>query len=61
MKFIVDAQLPKRLSSWIQDQGFDCLHTLDLPEQNLTQDTVIIQIAENKVVELGNQSIIMHF
>jgi predicted nuclease of predicted toxin-antitoxin system len=32
MKFIVDAQLPRKLALWLQSQGFDALHTLDLPD-----------------------------
>jgi predicted nuclease of predicted toxin-antitoxin system len=45
MKFIVDAQLPKRLAYWIKDQGHDVIHTLDLPSQNLTEDGVIIRLS----------------
>ncbi|MEM1134361.1 MAG: DUF5615 family PIN-like protein [Bacteroidota bacterium] len=45
MKFVIDAQLPKRLTYWIKDQGYDAIHTLDLPEQNLTEDGVIIRLS----------------
>ncbi len=45
MKFIVDAQLPERLAHWLRAQGFDALHTLDLPAQNLTGDVDIIQLS----------------
>ena len=45
MKFIIDAQLPRRLSHWINDQGYDSIHTLDLPEENLTNDSIIIKIS----------------
>lgn len=38
MKFIVDAQLPQRLALWFRYQGFDCVHTIELPEANQTQD-----------------------
>ncbi len=31
MKFIVDAQLPTRLARFLQDAGYDVLHTRDLP------------------------------
>ena len=27
LKFIVDAQLPKRLAAWLLAQGHDCVHT----------------------------------
>jgi len=31
MKFLVDAQLPRRLLAHIQAAGFEAIHTLDLP------------------------------
>ncbi|MBT8421048.1 MAG: DUF5615 family PIN-like protein, partial [Gammaproteobacteria bacterium] len=34
MKFLVDAQLPRRLASWFSTQGFDAIHTLDMPKAN---------------------------
>lgn len=33
MKFLVDAQLPRRLASWLNEAGHDTLHTLDLPKK----------------------------
>jgi predicted nuclease of predicted toxin-antitoxin system len=52
MKFIVDAQLPRRLARFLQDSGFDTIHTLDLPQQNATPDSSInaISITEERVV-----------
>lgn len=52
MKFIVDAQLPKSLSDFINEQGYDSVHTLELPNKNNTTDQEIIEIsnAENRVV-----------
>lgn len=41
MKFLVDAQLPIRLARFLQNSGYDTVHTRDLPQQNLTPDTVI--------------------
>lgn len=44
MKFIIDAQLPYRLKDWLIAQGFDAIHTRDLPEakiEPLLQKTVI--------------------
>ena len=41
MKFLVDAQLPRRLARWLQRMGYDALHTLDLPSGNQTTDTEI--------------------
>ena len=48
MKFIVDAQLPKTLSTLLNNLGADAIHTLDLPEQNRTGDDVIIKIADEE-------------
>ena len=41
MKFLVDAQLPHRLSQWLQAEGHDSVHTRDLPRGNRTGDTAI--------------------
>ncbi len=52
MKFIVDAQLPKKLAKWLVERGFDAIHTLDLPERNRTGDDAIneLSIRENRIV-----------
>jgi predicted nuclease of predicted toxin-antitoxin system len=46
VKFLVDAQLPLALSLLIQSKGYDSIHTLDLPNRNLTTDKEILQIAQ---------------
>ena len=30
MRFLVDAQLPRRMTDWFRAGGFDAIHTLDL-------------------------------
>ena len=52
MRFIVDAQLPRRLARWLNARGHDVLHTLDLPEQNRTRDADITALAsrEDRIV-----------
>lgn len=45
MKFIVDAQLPRRLARAIIALGDAAVHTLDLPDGNLTTDAQIIRLA----------------
>ncbi|HEY9435416.1 MAG TPA: DUF5615 family PIN-like protein [Blastocatellia bacterium] len=52
MKFLVDAQLPRRLTALLQRGGHDAIHTLDLPLGNRTTDTIINQISlsEQRVV-----------
>lgn len=42
MKFLVDAQLPRRFANWLNEAGQDALHTLDLPKKNLSSDGEII-------------------
>ena len=34
MKFLVDAQLPRRLCAVLAGRGHDAIHTLDLPDSN---------------------------
>ena len=52
MKFLVDAQLPRRLAAWLNGVGFDAVHTLDLPLGNETPDTFIndVSIAERRII-----------
>ena len=52
MKFLVDAQLPRRLARYLETEGHDAVHTLDLPLANNTPDAVInqISVAEQYVV-----------
>ena len=41
MKFLIDAQLPRRLVFRLRDAGHEAIHTLDLPLGNRTTDVVI--------------------
>ena len=52
MKFILDAQLPKKLSIFLQYRGYDSIHTLDLPNQNRSKDSELnnLSIEEKRVV-----------
>jgi predicted nuclease of predicted toxin-antitoxin system len=45
VRFIVDAQLPRRIAVWLRAAGHDALHTLDLPEGNRTADQSIIELS----------------
>ena len=42
MKFLIDAQLPRKLAKTINDAGYRAIHTLLLPEANKTTDRVFI-------------------
>ena len=46
MKFIVDAQLPRTLSQFLNNKGFDSIHTLELPDKNASKDSEIIKYAK---------------
>jgi predicted nuclease of predicted toxin-antitoxin system len=48
MRFLVDAQLPRRLAVWLRENGHDVLHTLDLPHGNRTSDAAICMIAKDE-------------
>lgn len=52
MRFVVDAQLPKRIARWLAAQGHDAVHTLDLPSGNRASDGEIIDLAcgEDRIV-----------
>jgi len=52
MKFLVDAQLPRRVSHRLQEHGHDAVHTLDLPAGNRTPDAAInhFSVAQERVV-----------
>jgi predicted nuclease of predicted toxin-antitoxin system len=42
VKFLVDAQLPRRLALWLQQRGHDVIHTLELAQQNRTPDPFLL-------------------
>ena len=52
MKFLIDAQLPRRLVAQLQQAGVEAIHTLDLPDGNRTSDRAIneLSIKEQSVV-----------
>ena len=52
MKFLLDAQLPRKLSEFLKWKGYDAIHTLELPDKNATKDSEInrISLEEKRVV-----------
>jgi predicted nuclease of predicted toxin-antitoxin system len=48
VKFIVDAQLPKSLSDFLNQMGYDSIHTLELPDKNRTKDSQIAKLANEE-------------
>lgn len=63
MKFIVDAQLPRRLARELAAAGHDARHTLDLPLGNRTPDGDIAALAagENRVVITKDRDFVTAF
>jgi predicted nuclease of predicted toxin-antitoxin system len=52
MKFLVNAQLPRRIVHRLQELGHDAMHTMDLPLGNRTPDETIneVSIRENYIL-----------
>jgi predicted nuclease of predicted toxin-antitoxin system len=48
VKFLVDAQLPRRLGRWLQAQGHDVIHTEELARKNRTPDPLILAQANSE-------------
>lgn len=48
MKFLVDAQLPRRVAGHLTAAGHDAIHTLDLPDGNRTTDEQINDLANQQ-------------
>jgi predicted nuclease of predicted toxin-antitoxin system len=63
MKFVVDAQLPRRLARALTAAGHDAVHTLDLPQGNRTPDPDITSIAvlEKRVVVTKDEDFVTQF
>ena len=45
MKFLIDAQLPRRLATQLQRAGLEATHTLELPDGNRTTDRALISLS----------------
>jgi predicted nuclease of predicted toxin-antitoxin system len=45
MKFLIDAQLPRRLAAELKQAGFEATHTLELPDGNRTTDQTMIELS----------------
>jgi predicted nuclease of predicted toxin-antitoxin system len=63
MKFVIDAQLPRRLGRRLHATGHDALHTLDLPDGNRTSDAEILRVAdeEDRVVVTKDADFVSSF
>jgi len=63
MKFIVDAQLPRRLARELATSGHDAVHTLDFPAANRTPDKEIVALAvrESRIVVTKDNDFVTSF
>lgn len=52
MKFLIDAQLPRKLAIQLKNAGYDTRHTLGLPKANRTSDAFINELSmqEQRIV-----------
>lgn len=52
MKFLLDANLPFKLSYLLKEKGYDVVHTDDLPHKERTKDKEIneISVLQNRIV-----------
>jgi short-subunit dehydrogenase len=51
VKFLVDAQLPRKVAGWLAAAGHDGVHTLDLPDKNRTPDLQVIDVANQEQIK----------
>ena len=63
MKFLVDAQLPRRFVDWLTVAGHDALHALDLPLKNHTPDQELIAraVLDGRVVISKDDDFVQSF
>jgi predicted nuclease of predicted toxin-antitoxin system len=63
VRFLVDAQLPRRHAVWLAGAGHDAIHTLDLPHANRTLDDAICGVAdaENRIVVTKDDDFVYSF
>ena len=63
MKFLIDAQLPRRVVAQLRQAGHDAIHTLDLPDGNRTTDRIIneLSIKEQYIVVTKDSDFVESF
>jgi predicted nuclease of predicted toxin-antitoxin system len=63
VRFLVDAQLPRKFCVWLAAAGHNAKHTLDLPRGNRTPDTEIVEMAirENRIVVTKDDDFVESF
>ena len=63
MRFLIDAQLPRRLANWLRTEGHDAVHTLDLPDGNRTRDSELnaISVRERRTIITKDEDFVDSF
>jgi predicted nuclease of predicted toxin-antitoxin system len=63
MRFLVDAQLPRRLAHRLKQEGFEVIHTLDLPLRNRTPDSILndLSVREQYIVVTKDEDFVSSF
>ncbi len=63
MRFLIDAQLPLKLTQWLRQHGHDSRHTLELPAGNRTTDAEIVACAvtEGRIVVTKDSDFVQTF
>lgn len=63
MKFLVDAQLPRRLARWLVAEGHEAVHTTGLLEGNRTGDSAIndLSLRERRIVITKDEDFVDSF
>ena len=70
MKFLIDAQLPRRLARRLGTVGHDAVHTRDLSAGNRTTDlerrvfaelpAIVLALSDSAFVELTTAGLVVH-
>lgn len=63
MKFLVDAQLPRRFANWLNDAGHDALHTLEPELGKLLRANmpgIEAAFASSRFVEITRDALVVH-
>ena len=63
MKFLIDAQLPRRIARFLRGEEYDVTHTQDLPDGNATAAAEInrISVQEQRVVVTKDADFVQSF
>lgn len=63
LRFIVDTQLPPLLRDWLNEKGFDTIHTIDSSQGIFIEDAEIraIAINEGRIIITKDKDFLNHY